>query len=216
MPRRKTHGQRLISKLKYRIHIVHFSENVKFLNMNISKSCDEDVTVRTSESNEEFTEEKIPKQNVRRRRRLPRLDFNRDYWPNVPFMGRKSSSSHQHVVLNEDSSPISTLERNIETEKALTIKPSLERVLAFGRRAKLSLSSFGRCLHKNTSDESADDAEIYVKTTEPRLELLTLTSVTNENAVTPSKSLDSTLEEEVTRETPCLTPDKESTPRGVN
>ncbi|XP_033750321.1 uncharacterized protein LOC117334674 [Pecten maximus] len=171
--------------------------------MNISTLCEEDVTVRTSESSEEFTTDKLPKQNVRRRR-FPRLDFNRDYWPNIPFTGRKSQSSHQHIVLNEDSSPVSTLERNIESERTLTAIPSLEKVLAFGRRAKLSLSNFGHCLHKKTFDDSDDDEEVYGEKAEPRLELLTLTSVTNENAATPSKSLDSTLEEEVTRERPAL------------
>ncbi|XP_069136859.1 uncharacterized protein [Argopecten irradians] len=168
--------------------------------MNISKSCGEDIT--TSESNEEFTADQQPKQNVRRRHRFPRLDFSRDYWPSVPFMGRKSQSSHGHTVLNNDSSPISTLERNIESEKTLTVKPSLERVLAFGRRAKLSLSNFGRCLHKNYTHSDDEELEVYGGKAEPRLELRTLTSVTNENAATTSKSLDSTYEEEVTREMP--------------
>ncbi|XP_060072239.1 uncharacterized protein LOC132552113 [Ylistrum balloti] len=173
--------------------------------MNVSKSCNEDINLRTSESNEEFTESHLPTQKVRRRHRLPRLDFNRDYWPNIPFMGRKSPSSHQRAILNENSSPISTLERNIKSGKTVTGKPSLERVLAFGRRAKLSLSNFGRCLHK-TYSTSSDDGEVYGEKTEPKLELLTLTSVTNENAAIHSKSLDSTVEEEVTRGTPCLFP----------
>lgn len=145
--------------------------------MDVSKYGDENTCVGSSESNEEFTPAPKPKKkrNPRRKNIFPRcMDFNRDYWPNyVPFVSRKSSL--QHVVLNEDSSPLSTLERKIESETSVTSKLSFERIVAFGRRAKLSLSSFGRCLHRKD-----DDDYVYGETARPRLQLFTLTSVAND------------------------------------